>query len=142
MTIKVGDTIKVEYTGTLKDGTVFDSSKGREPLEFQVGSGQIIKGFDKAVLGMKRGEEKEINLTSKDAYGDHNPQLVRIVPRDNLPPGKEPKIGMMILLGTPDGKRFPARITDVKSEVVTIDLNHPLAGKDLKFKIKIVDVSS
>jgi FKBP-type peptidyl-prolyl cis-trans isomerase 2 len=140
MTIKKGDKIKVEYTGTLEDGTVFDSSeKQGKPLEFEVGAGQLIKGFDEAVVGMKKGEEKEITLEPKDAYGDPNPQLVKKVPREQLPKEPEPKPGMMLALATPDGKQFPAMIKEVDEKEVSIDLNHPLAGKKLKFKIKIVD---
>ena len=140
MTIKKGDKIKVEYTGTLEDGTVFDSSeKHGKPLEFEVGAGQIIKGFDEAVTGMKKGEEKEITLEPKDAYGDPNPALVKKVPKEQLPKEPEPKKGMMLALATPDGKQFPAMIKEVDEKEVSIDLNHPLAGKKLKFKIKIID---
>ena len=142
MTIKQGDRIKVEYTGTFDDGTVFDTSKGKGPLEFEVGSGQIIPGFDKAVVGMKKGGEKKIKIDPKDAYGDYNSQLVKEIPRRVLPPEQEPKPGMMLALGTPDGQRIPARITGVTDEHVTIDLNHPLAGKKLNFNVKIVDICS
>ena len=139
--VKKGNKIKVEYTGTLDDGTVFDTSEGKKPLEFEVGSGQIIKGFDDAVTGMKKGEEKEIKLKPTEAYGDHNPQLIKKVPRDKLPAGKEPKVGMMLALGTPDGRKFPAKITEVTDKEVTLDLNHPLAGKTLIFKIKVIEVA-
>ena len=141
MPIKKGDKVKVDYTGTLEDGTVFDTSEGKQPLEFEVGSGQLIKGFDEAVTGMEKGEEKEITLQPAEAYGDHNPQLIKKIPRDKLPEGQEPKPGMMLSLGTPDGKQFPARITEVDDKEISIDLNHPLAGKVLKFKIKVVEIS-
>ncbi len=140
MSVKKGDKVKVEYTGTLDDGTVFDTSEGREPLEFEVGSGQIIKGFDDAVIGMKKGEEKEIKISPSEAYGEVNPELIKKIPKDNLPPGQEPQPGMMLVLGTPDGRRIPAKITEVTDKDVTIDLNHPLAGKTLNFKIKVVDI--
>ena len=138
MAIKKGDKVKVDYTGTFEDGTVFDSSEGKAPLEFEVGAGMVIKGFDSAVEGMEKGEEKDITIESKDAYGDVNPQLLQKVPRDKLPKDQEPKEGMMLALGTPDGKQMPAKITEVTDKEITIDLNHPLAGKTLKFKLKIV----
>jgi FKBP-type peptidyl-prolyl cis-trans isomerase 2 len=142
MAIKEGDKVKIEYTGTLEDGTVFDSSeKHGKPLEFEVGAKQIIKGFENAVVGMEKGEEKEFKLQPEEGYGPHNPQLIKKVPRDKLPPEPEPKAGMMIALGTPDGKQFPARITEVTDAEITIDLNHPLAGKVLNFKIKVVEIA-
>jgi len=140
MAVKKGDKIKVDYTGTFEDGKVFDSSEGKQPLEFEVGSGQIIKGFDDAVTGMEKGQEKEVVIQPADAYGDYNPQLIKKIPRDKLPQGQEPKPGMMLALGTPDGKQFPAKIAEVTDKEVSIDLNHPLAGKVLKFKIKVVDI--
>ena len=140
--IKKGDKIKVDYTGKLEDGNVFDSSEGKEPLEFEVGSGQLIKGFDDTVIGMKKGEEKEVTITKDNAYGDANPQLVKKIPRDKLPPEQEPKPGMMLGMATPDGKQIPAKITDVDDKEITIDLNHPLAGKTLIFNIKVVDIVS
>ena len=139
MPVKKGDKVKVEYTGKLDDGTIFDSSEGREPLEFEVGSGKIIKGFDQAVIGMEKGDEKEFTIEPKDAYGEHNPDFIRKIPRDKLPPEAEP--GMMIMLRTPDGVQIPAEITELTDEEVTIDLNHPLAGQNLNFQIKIVDIS-
>jgi len=140
--VKQGDKIKVDYTGKLEDGTVFDTSEGKQPLEFTVGEGRIIKGFDNAVVGMEKGEEKEIKIEPADAYGDPNPEMVKKLPRDKLPPEPEPKPGMTLALKTPDGKQFPARIIEVGDKEITIDLNHPLAGKILNFKIKIVDISS
>jgi len=145
MPVKKGDKIKVDYEGKLDDGTVFDSSKHGDhshPLEFEVGSGQIIKGFDEAVVGMEKDQEKEFKLTPADAYGKPNPELKKKVPSDKLPPDQEPKEGMVLALGTPDGKKIPARIIEVDDKEVTIDLNHPLAGKNLIFKIKIIEVSS
>ena len=139
MAVKKGDKIKVEYTGTLDDGTVFDTSKEKEPLEFEVGSGQIIKGFDEAVVGMEKGEEKSIKIESKDAYGDPNPELTKKIPREHLPKEQELKPGMMLRLKTPDGRQIPAKITEVTDKEITIDLNHPLAGKSLNFKVKIVE---
>ena len=143
MPIKKGDIIKVEYEGTLDDGTVFDSTKKHgEPLEFEVGSGQLIPGFDNAVVGMDKGDEKEINLEPGDAYGDHNPELMKKVPREQLPKNEELKPGMMLMLTLPNGMQFTAVVSEIDKENVTIDLNHPLAGKKLNFKIKIIDVAS
>ncbi len=141
MVIKQGDTIKVEYTGTLDDGSVFDTSEGKEPLEFQVGSGQIIKGFDEAVVGMAEGEEKKISISSEDAYGQQREELKQKVPRSALPQDQEPKVGMMLTLNSPQGQ-MPATITEVNDNEIVIDLNHPLAGKNLNFDIKVVGVTA
>lgn len=141
MPVKNGDKVKVEYEGTFNDGTVFDSSeKCGAPLEFEVGAGQIIPGFENAVMGMENGEEKEFKLEPSDAYGDRNPQLVQKIPKDQLP--KEVTPGMMLMIGLPNGVQIPVKVTEVTDEEVTLDLNHPLAGKALNFKIKIVDISS
>lgn len=140
MPIKKGDKIKVDYTGTLDNGTVFDTSEGKQPLEFEVGAGKIIKGFDNAVIRMEKGQEKEIKLKPEESYGNPNPQLVKKIPRTVLPKDQEPKQGMMILMKTKEGQQIPARITGVTDNDITIDLNHPLAGKTLNFKIKIVDI--
>lgn len=141
MPVKNGDKVKVEYEGKLDDGTVFDSSeKCGEPLEFEVGSGQIIPGFEEAIMGMENGEEKEFKLESSDAYGSRNPQLIQKVPKNQLPPEVMP--GMMLMVGLPNGVQVPVKITEVTDEWVTIDMNHPLAGENLNFKIKIVDISS
>ncbi len=142
--IKKGDKIKVDYEGKFDDGTVFDSSKHGEhshPLEFEVGNNQVIKGFDEAVVGMEKGEEKKVTINPKDAYGDVNPQLTKKVPRDKMPKDQEIKPGIMLKLGTPDGKQFPAKITEVTDKEITIDLNHPLAGKTLHFTIKVVEIN-
>ncbi|MBD3354976.1 peptidylprolyl isomerase [Candidatus Woesearchaeota archaeon] len=142
MSVKKGDKIKVEYTGKLENGQVFDTSEGKQPLEFEVGAGKIIKGFDNAVIGMKKGEEKEITLKPEEAYGDPNPKLLQKIPREKLPEGKEPKQGMMLAMKTPDGRQVPVKIKEVSDKDITIDLNHPLAGKTLNFKIKVVDIGS
>lgn len=142
--IKKGDKISVDYTGTLDDGTMFDSSKHGDhshPLEFEVGSGQIIKGFDDAVLGMSVGQEKDIHLLPKDAYGDPTPQLMQKIPKQHLPPGFEPKKGLMLVLSAPDGQQIPAKIIEISEKDITMDLNHPLAGKNLNFKIKIAAIN-
>ncbi|MBN2457527.1 peptidylprolyl isomerase [Candidatus Woesearchaeota archaeon] len=143
MVIEKGNKIKVEYTGTMDDGTVFDSTEkqGGKPLEFEVGSGQVIKGFENALIGMDKGEEKEITLEPAEAYGHPNDELLKKVPKDKLPKEQEPKPGMMLLMGLPNGSHVPAKIKEVDEENVTIDLNHPLAGKTLNFKLKVVDIN-
>jgi len=141
MVVKKGDKVKVEYTGTLEDGTVFDSSDNHDaPLEFEVGSGQIIKGFDEAVVGMEKGEEKEMTLKPEEAYGDYNPELVKELPKENIPEDQEIKPGMTLVMALPDGRQMPLRVTKVTEEAITIDLNPPLAGKTLIFKIKLVEI--
>lgn len=143
MAVKKGNKIKVEYTGTLDDGSVFDSSeKHGAPLEFEVGSGQIIIGFENAVIGMKKGDEKKIKLKPSEAYGEANPQLVKQVPKAQLPQTEELKTGMILGVKLPNGMQVPARITKITDETVTIDFNHPLAGKTLNFKIKVVDIAA
>jgi len=144
--IESGDKVKVEYTGSFDDGEVFDTSthKGEDgkehshPLEFEAGKGMVIKGFDNAVIGMKVGEEKTIKIKKEEAYGEIRKELVQKVPVSQMPEGV--KKGMILGLTTPDGQQIPARITEIDKEVATVDLNHPLAGRDLNFKIKIVGI--
>lgn len=138
--VKQGNTVKVEYTGTLDDGSVFDKSDGN-PIEFKVGEGQVIPGFEEAVVGMKLNEEKNIHIPAAQAYGDYMPDLVRKFPRASLPKDQEPVVGMMLVLKTPDGHQLPVKITEVSDEEVTIDINHPLAGKALNFAIKVVHIA-
>lgn|SRR3989344_5294343 len=143
--IKKGDNVSLDYEGRLEDGEIFDSSKHGDhshPLEFQVGSGQVIPGFEESVLGMEKGQEKEVTIESDKAYGAYNEDMKKDVPRNALPKEQEPQVGMILMLGTPDGQQFPAKITEVTTEKVTIDLNHPLAGKKLVFKIKVLDINS
>lgn len=141
--VKKGDTIKVEYTGRLKDGTVFDTSDNHdEPLQFTVGDQKLIKGFDRAVVGMQEGEEKEVTIPPEEAYGEHNPELIRALPRDIFPKDQEIQPGMVFMMALQDGRKIPVRIADVSDEQVTVDLNSPLAGKTLFFTIKIVEIAS
>lgn len=141
MLVKDKDKVKVEYTGTLDNGEVFDSTeKHGQPLEFEVGSGQLIKGFNDAVIGMEVGDEKEIHLESTDAYGDPNPEMLKKVPRDKLPKEPEPKVGMMLAMALQNGMQVPAKIVEINDAEVTIDLNHPLAGNALNFKIKLLEI--
>jgi len=141
MAIKKGDKVKIEYTGTFEDGTVFDSSeKHGHPMEFEIGKGMVIKGFEEALIGMDKGQDKEIKLQPAEAYGDHNPELIKAVPRDKLPP-EELKPGMMLLMQLPDGNQMPAKIKEVGEKEVMLDLNHPLAGKVLNFKLKVAEIN-
>lgn len=141
MAIEQGNTVKIEYTGTFDDGTVFDASeKHGKPLEMKAGSGQVIPGFDKAILGMELNEEKEITLQPEEAYGKQNPDLVKKIPREQLPKEKAPEVGMVLMMQTQDNQQIPARIIGVDENHVTIDINHPLAGKTLHFKIKVVEI--
>ena len=140
MAIKDGDTIKVDYKGTLEDGSIFDSSEERQPLEFTVGSGRVIKGFDDAVKGMEVGEEAEITLAPEDAYGEHKTSLIDTVSRDLVQSNDMVmEIGKTFFVQTPHGEPIPAKVVGLTDDEVTFDLNHPLAGKALTFKIKIVE---
>lgn len=137
---KSGDTVKVHYTGKLDDGTVFDSSADREPLEFTLGSGSIIPGFERAVLGMNLGESKTEVIPTDDAYGPHLDEMVVVVDRQQMPPEIEPQVGQQLQLQQQDGQVLPVVITDVSGASVTLDANHPLAGEALIFDIELVEI--
>ncbi|MBI3333997.1 peptidylprolyl isomerase [Candidatus Pacearchaeota archaeon] len=142
--IKNGDKVSLDYEGRLETGEIFDSSKHGDhshPLEFQIGSGQVIPGFEKAVLGMQVGQEKEFTLKPEEAYGMPDAAREKQIPRTMLPPEQEPKVGMMLVMQTPDGKQVPMRISRVDKENITLDLNHPLAGKTLVFKVTILKIN-
>jgi FKBP-type peptidyl-prolyl cis-trans isomerase 2 len=140
MSVVKGNYVKVEYHGTLDDGTVFDSTeKHGDPLGFTVGAGQMIPGFDAAVEGMALNEEKQIHLEAKDAYGEHNAEMIKKVDRKQMPEG-ELQEGMQLGLQTPDGYMLPVWITKVEDDHVMLDFNHPLAGKPLNFKLKVVEI--
>ena len=143
MKITKGSKVKLDYTGKLDDGTVFDTSKHEghsHPLEFVAGSGQVIPGFDNAVMGMETGEKKTFSIESKDAYGPHNPQLLQPYPRDKLPPEHEVVAGMALVFKAPDGQEIPVLVAEVKEDEIILDMNHPLAGKRLNFEIEVVSV--
>ena len=139
-TAKAGDTVRIHYTGTLDDGTQFDSSSGRDPLEFALGGGQVIAGFDSAVDGMTVGESKQVRIAPDDAYGQRHEQLVQQVPRDILPEDMEPAVGMHLQSQSPDGQTMNLTITEVLDETITVDANHPLAGHALTFAIELVEI--
>ena len=138
---KSGDTVKIHYTGTLDDGTQFDSSAGRDPLEFEVGSGQVIPGFDKAVEGMAVGDSKSVRLEPHEDYGPRHDQLVQEVDRSMLPDDLDPKEGMALQSSSPDGQVMQFMVTAVSEETITVDANHPLAGQALSFDIELVDIN-
>lgn len=138
--VETGDNIKVHYTGTLDDGSVFDSSEGREPLAFTAGAGQMIKGFDAAVIGMKVGEVKTVTIPAEDAYGLHDDERVLTFPKDELPEGMDPKVNDRLALTQSDGRQVPVVVIEVTDEVLTVDANHELAGKDLTFEIELVEL--
>lgn len=139
--VKTGDTVKIHYTGTLHDGTTFDSSSGRDPLEFQVGSGQIIPGLDKAIPGMTVGDQKKVEIPCAEAYGDANPEARQAVPRDQIPAEIPLTVGAQLQMQTPTGQVVPVIVADVSETEVTLDANHPLAGKDLVFDIELVEIA-
>ena len=135
-----GDTVRVHYKGTLTDGTEFDSSEGREPLEFTLGTGQVIPGFDSAVSALEVGETTTVVIPAADAYGEHAEEGLQTFPRDAFPPDADPKVGWAVELEAPDGQRVPATIVEVSDESLTLDFNHPLAGQDLTFEITLVEI--
>ncbi|NBB74758.1 MAG: peptidylprolyl isomerase [Bacteroidetes bacterium] len=137
---KEGDTVQVHYTGKLKDGTVFDTSEEREPLSFTIGEERVIPGFEKAVVGMEPGDTKTEELPPAQAYGEHREDMVMELERDQLPDNLEPKVGQQLQLRMQNGQEVPVVITELGEESVTIDANHPLAGKDLVFEIELVEI--
>ena len=140
MPIKEGHHVKVEYTGTLDDGTLFDSTEEQgSPLEFQVGANQVIEGFEKAIVVMDLDEEKDVVLKPADAYGDYQDDMKREIPKENMP-ADELEVGMTLMATLPTGMQVPVTIVGITDELVTIDLNHPLAGKTLNFKLKVVEI--
>jgi len=136
-----GKTVKIHYTGTLENGSQFDSSEGRDPLEFQLGSGQVIPGFDKAVEGMAVGESKTVSIAPEDAYGHRNEQAIQEVPKSALPDDLVPVEGMMLQAQNQNQQPVQLTVTAVGDETITVDANHPLAGKTLNFKISLVEVT-
>lgn len=138
--VKDGNTVKVHYTGTLKDGSVFDTSAEREPLEFKLGEGQLIPGFEKAVIGMEEGESTKIDIPVKEAYGEAREDLIINVPKDQLPEDVEPEVGMQLQVNQPDGQPVPVRVAEITDDELKLDANHPLAGKDLSFEIEVVEI--
>ncbi|MEO1253532.1 MAG: peptidylprolyl isomerase [Bacteroidota bacterium] len=141
MKAKANDKVKVHYTGKLTSGEVFDSSEGREPLEFTVGGGQMIKGFDQAVDGMELNEKKTVTIPSLEAYGEHKEELIQQVPKNQLPGDMNPEVGQKLVATNDLGHQTYVSVTAVSDEVITVDANHELAGKDLVFEIELVGIS-
>jgi len=136
-----GNTVKVHYTGKLQDGTVFDSSENREPLQFTLGDGNMIKGFDAAVHGMAVGEDKSITIPSAEAYGDKKDEMMVDIPKEQVPADIKPEVGMDLSIQNQNGQPMPVKVVHVDEEKITLDANHPLAGKDLIFDIKLVEIA-
>ena len=133
-----GDTVHIHYTGTLADGSEFDASRGREPLAFTLGAGQVVPGFDRAVAGMAEGETKTVTIPAGEAYGEHDAENALVVPADQLPPGAA--VGDRLALGTPDGGQVAVTVTAIDTDGATLDANHDLAGKALTFEITLVRI--
>jgi peptidylprolyl isomerase len=138
---KTGDTVKVHYTGKLDDGTVFDSSAGRDPLEFKIGEGRLIPDFEQAVVGMNPGESKTIQIPSGNAYGPYHEEMVINIERKDLPEDLEPHIDQRLQVRQSEGQEFVVTVTEVTETSITLDGNHPLAGKDLTFDIQLTEVA-
>lgn len=135
-----GNLVRVHYTGKLPDGTVFDSSRDRQPLEFTLGQGQVIPGFEQAVAGMNSGETKTAEIPAEQAYGPYREDMVLEVSREQIPPQIKPEIGQQLELRDQQGQRIPARVTQTNDNSVTLDANHPLAGKSLTFDLELVEI--
>lgn len=136
-----GDRVKVHYTGTLDDGTVFDSSRERDPLEFELGAQQVIPGFEEAVRGLEVGESVEVSLAPEEGYGQRNEELMVDVARRDLPEGLDPEVGQTLEVRTEDDEPMAAWVAEIGEEAITVDLNHPLAGRELNFEVELVEVS-
>lgn len=139
-TVKAGDKVRVHYHGRLTTGETFDKSEGRAPLEFEVGSGMVIKGFDEGVTGMAIGEKKTINIPFAEAYGPTNPEMVIPMPKERFPQDMEIEVGMPLAMSDGNGQQFQVTVTEIKEDVIVLDANHPLAGKDLIFDLELVEI--
>ena len=138
--VKENNTVKVNYTGKLADGQVFDSSEGKEPIEFTLGQGQLIPGFEKGLIDMKLNEKKTITVAKEEAYGDVNKDLIQEVKKTELPQDMTPEVGMGLVSKSPDGQEMNLMVVEVKEETIVIDGNHPLAGKDLVFDLEVLEI--
>jgi peptidylprolyl isomerase/FKBP-type peptidyl-prolyl cis-trans isomerase SlpA len=139
---KEGDEVQVHYTGKLEDGTVFDTSQEGEPLSFTIGENRVIPGFEDAVLGMEPGDSKTTEIEPEQAYGEHREDMVLELEKDQIPEGVEPQVGQQLQLRLENGETVPVLITALGEETVTIDANHPLAGRTLQFEIELVDINA
>jgi FKBP-type peptidyl-prolyl cis-trans isomerase 2 len=140
--VKKGDKVKVHYHGRLTNGETFDKSEGREPLEFEVGSGMVIKGFDDGVTGMEVGDKKTISIPFDEAYGPRNPEMIIEMPKERFPKDMEIEVGMPLGMSDGQGQQFQVVVTQIKDDVVILDANHPLAGQDLVFDLELVAIDT
>ncbi|WP_282093964.1 FKBP-type peptidyl-prolyl cis-trans isomerase [Epibacterium ulvae] len=139
--VKNGDTVRIHYTGKLTDQSVFDSSEGREPLEFKVGAGQVIAGMDAGMIGLAVGDKKVLEIPAMEAYGPINPEARQAIPRENIPADIPLEVGIQLQMQTPDGQALPVTVVEISEESVTLDANHFLAGKDLIFDVELVSIN-
>ena len=140
--VQSGDTVKVHYEGKLQSGELFDSSEGRDPLEFTVGTGQVIKGFDDALIDMKVGDKKTVNIPVENAYGERSQEALISVPRTEFPDDLNPEVGQELQMSDDQGHVFPVVVAEVADDHVVLDANHPLAGEELTFNITLLDINS
>jgi peptidylprolyl isomerase len=138
--VKNGDKVKVHYHGKLRSGETFDSSQGRDPLEFTVGNGDVIKGFDQGVMGMQPGDKKTVEIGVNDAYGEKQQEMLIEFPKTQFPPEMQPEEGMQLMMNNGAGQQFPVTIAEVREDTVLLDANHPLAGQDLIFDLELVEI--
>lgn len=138
--VKKNDTVKVHYTGKLADGQIFDSSEGKDPIEFTLGEGQLIPGFENGLIDMKLNEKKTINIPKEEAYGEPREELIQEVEKSQLPPEIAPEVGMGLVSKGPDGREMNLLVAEVKENTIVVDGNHPLAGKDLIFDLEVVEI--
>jgi peptidylprolyl isomerase len=139
--VENGHFVKVDYTGTLENGDIFDSSRNAQPIEVQVGTGRVIKGFEDALVGMAEKDKKTFTLSPGEAYGNRNEELEQTFMRSQLPEGFDPKVGQVLALRNPHGGQVPARVKHADDEKITVDLNHPLAGETLTFEIEVLEIN-
>jgi peptidylprolyl isomerase len=136
----IGDTVRVHYIGKLEDGTVFDTTVARDPIEFTIGQGQVIPGFEQAVIGMEPGQSQTVRIPASKAFGAYQDEMVQMVHPDQLPEGVRPEVGQQLEIPKEDGQKFVVRVTDISESAITLDANHPLAGKDLVYSIRLVEI--
>ncbi len=137
--VQLEDVVRVHYTGKLEDGTEFDSSKGKDPIEFKVGKGNLIPGFEKGIVGMEEGEKKTITITPEEGYGERREELTAQISKDELPPDVTPSLGMTLQVKRPDNQVLPVVIIDISGDTITLDANPPIAGETLTFDVEIVE---
>ncbi|OLY93301.1 peptidylprolyl isomerase [Cnuella takakiae] len=138
--VQNGDKVRVHYHGKLRSGETFDSSEGREPLEFTVGGGQVIPGFDQGVMGMSVGDKRTVEIDVQNAYGEKSSEMIIEFPKNQFPEDMNPEVGMQLMMNNGQGQQFPVTIAEVKEESVMLDANHPLAGQELVFDIELVEI--